>query len=367
MRTKFWLTVGLSASLLFLGLPFSDASAASAGQKCSKAGLLSGTKQAPLVCKKVGKKLVWQKAVVTTTSSTKTTGRVPGALSIPLNAYSLGRSATNQPAGIRLNWYYPYDFGSSLVSGYRFEVQTASTPWLFVSNLSAYTYNTTVKDDNLAGQTLRFRIAAFNSVGVGVFSETNWIEYPALSSSGVSVATLPSAVNSGVSTTTTVASATTTATTSTTSTTAPSQSGTVSQRSAVSKAASYLRSLAFSRSGLISQLQYEGFSLDDATYGTDAQNADWNAQAVKKGASYLRSSSFSRSGLIGQLQYEGFSDSEATYGTDAQNADWNAQAAKKAASYLKSSSFSRSGLIGQLLYEGFSQAQAEYGVGTTGL
>ena len=357
-------SIVVSVLLLSFALPISSVAAESVGKNCTKAGAIAGTIKNPLVCRKVGKKLVWRKAAATTTPSTQTTGRVPGALSIPLTAYSLGRNAARQPVGIRLDWYYPRDFGSSLVTGYRFEVQTTSTPWLFVSNLGAYTYNTVIKDDYLAGQTLRFRIAAINSVGVGVFSETNWIEYPALSSSGVSVATLPSAVNSGVSTTTTVASATTT---STTSTTAPSQSGTVSQRSAVSKAASYLRSLAFSRSGLISQLQYEGFSLDDATYGTDAQNADWNAQAVKKGASYLRSSSFSRSGLIGQLQYEGFSDSEATYGTDAQNADWNAQAAKKAASYLKSSSFSRSGLIGQLLYEGFSQAQAEYGVGTTGL
>ena len=89
--------------------------------------------------------------------------------------------------------------------------------------------------------------------------------------------------------------------------------------------------------------------------------------AVSKGASYLGSSSFSRSGLISQLQYEGFSSSEATYGTDSQDTDWNAQAAKKAASYLKSSSFSRTGLVDQLLYEGFTQAQAEYGVSTTGL
>jgi len=81
----------------------------------------------------------------------------------------------------------------------------------------------------------------------------------------------------------------------------------------------------------------------------------------------LRSSSFSRTGLISQLEYEGFSASQATYGTDSQNADWNAQAAKTAASYLKSSSFSRSSLISQLLYEGFTQSQAEYGVGTTGL
>jgi hypothetical protein len=99
----------------------------------------------------------------------------------------------------------------------------------------------------------------------------------------------------------------------------------------------------------------------------DAQKADWRAQAVKRGASYLRTSAFSRSGLIRQLEFEGFSSSEATHGTDAQNADWNAQAAKKAASYLKVSAFSRSGLISQLEYEGFTQSQAEFGVSSVGL
>ena len=328
----------------------SVADASSPGAACKKAGLTRGPISNQLICKKVGKKFKWVQI-----------GRAPGALSIALTAFSLGRNADNQPVGIRLNWYSPIDFGSSLVSGYRFEVQSASTPWLFVSNLSASTYSANVKDDDLAGKTLRFRIAAFNSVGVGVFSETNWIEYPSLSSSGGSASTLPSASNPGITTTTTVT------TTTTTTTTTPSQSGTVSQRNAVSKAASYLRSSAFSRSGLIGQLEYEGFSTSDATYGVDAQNVDWNAQAVKKGASYLRTSSFSRTSLIGQLEYEGFSNSQSVYGTDSQNADWNAQAAKKAASYLKSSSFSRSGLISQLLYEGFTQAQAEYGVGTTGL
>ena len=91
------------------------------------------------------------------------------------------------------------------------------------------------------------------------------------------------------------------------------------------------------------------------------------SNARKKAASYLKSQSFSRSGLIDQLEYSGFNNSDAVYGTDAQNADWKAQAAKKAASYLKSQSFSRSGLIDQLEYSGFTQAEAEYGVGTTGL
>jgi hypothetical protein len=89
--------------------------------------------------------------------------------------------------------------------------------------------------------------------------------------------------------------------------------------------------------------------------------------ARQKAGEYLSFMAFSRSGLIHQLEYEGFSNADATYGVDANNVDWNQQAAKKAADYLSMMSFSRSGLIAQLLYEGFSQAQAEYGVSTTGL
>ena len=77
-------------------------------------------------------------------------------------------------------------------------------------------------------------------------------------------------------------------------------------------------------------------------------------------------SAFSRTGLIDQLLYEGYTDAEAEYGVDAVGADWNEQAAKSAESYLEYSSFSRSGLIDQLLYEGFTDAEAEYGVAQNG-
>lgn len=76
---------------------------------------------------------------------------------------------------------------------------------------------------------------------------------------------------------------------------------------------------------------------------------------------------FSRSGLIEQLEFEGYSLSDATYGTDAQKADWNLQASKSAKLYLKTMPFSRSGLIEQLIFDGFSQSQAEYGVKSVGL
>lgn len=91
------------------------------------------------------------------------------------------------------------------------------------------------------------------------------------------------------------------------------------------------------------------------------------SNASEKAAEYLAFAAFSRSGLIGQLEFEGFSTADATYGVDAVGADWNEQAALKAAEYLDFSSFSRSGLIDQLVFEGFTQAEAEFGVSSTGL
>ena len=141
----------------------------------------------------------------------------------------------------------------------------------------------------------------------------------------------------------------------------------VNQSNARRKAASYLSYSSFSRSGLIKQLEFEGFSNADATYGADAQNASWNKQAEKKAASYLSYSAYSRTGLIKQLEFEGFSNSEATFGTDAQKADFNKQAAAKAEDYLSYSAFSRSGLIDQLIFEGFTTEQATFGADSTGL
>lgn len=89
--------------------------------------------------------------------------------------------------------------------------------------------------------------------------------------------------------------------------------------------------------------------------------------ARKAATSYLAYSAFSRTGLIKQLEYEGFSKADATYGADAQNANWNEQAAKAAKSYLSYSAFSRSGLIEQLMYEGYTLEQATFGAASTGL
>ena len=142
---------------------------------------------------------------------------------------------------------------------------------------------------------------------------------------------------------------------------------TLSQQQAIKSAESYLKYSAFSRSGLIRQLEYEKFSNADAIYAVDKLNVDWKEQAVKSAESYLKYSAFSRSGLIRQLEYEGFSNADATYAVDKLNVDWKEQAVKSAESYLKYSAFSRSSLIGQLEYEGFSNTEATYAVDQIGL
>ena len=72
----------------------------------------------------------------------------------------------------------------------------------------------------------------------------------------------------------------------------------------------------FSYSGLVEQLEYEGYSPAEAAYAADNCGADWYEQAVKSAKQYLEVMSFSRSGLIDQLEYEGFTYDQAAYGVD---------------------------------------------------
>ncbi|WP_178386495.1 Ltp family lipoprotein, partial [Pseudomonas aeruginosa] len=59
------------------------------------------------------------------------------------------------------------------------------------------------------------------------------------------------------------------------------------------------------------------YSTEDATYGVDKLGADWNEQAAKKAQSYLDVMPFSRSSLIDQLVFDGFTQAEAEYGVTA--------------------------------------------------
>ena len=89
--------------------------------------------------------------------------------------------------------------------------------------------------------------------------------------------------------------------------------------------------------------------------------------ALRAAAQYLNVLSFSHDGLIEQLEFEGYSTEDATFAADNCGADWNRQAELMAQQYLDSMPFSHSGLVEQLVFEGFTQEQAEHGVASVGL
>lgn len=148
--------------------------------------------------------------------------------------------------------------------------------------------------------------------------------------------------------------------------TEPTDDLTMGQANALSSAKSYLSFSAFSYDGLIKQLEFEGYTNEEAVYAADHCEADWNEQALKSADNYLDFTAFSYDGLIEQLEFEGFTTEQATYAAENCGADWFEQAVKCAKSYLDFGSFSKEGLIEQLEFEGFTHEQAVYGVEQNG-
>ena len=97
----------------------------------------------------------------------------------------------------------------------------------------------------------------------------------------------------------------------------PKNEVTISQKNAVKQAQNYLKFMAFSRTGLINQLEFEGYSTEDATYAVDNITVDWNEQCAKKAKDYLDFMAFSRDGLHDQLEFEGFTEEQIQYGLQA--------------------------------------------------
>lgn len=95
-----------------------------------------------------------------------------------------------------------------------------------------------------------------------------------------------------------------------------SQSITSGQRNALAVAQNYLDFMPFSYTGLIEQLEFEGYTRAEATYAADNCGADWYEQAVRAAENYLEIMAFSRSGLLEQLEFEGYTYDQAVYGVD---------------------------------------------------
>ncbi|MFN2527032.1 MAG: Ltp family lipoprotein [Actinomycetota bacterium] len=144
------------------------------------------------------------------------------------------------------------------------------------------------------------------------------------------------------------------------------------QENALSTAEDYISTSGFSRSGLIEQLEFEGYSTKNAAFAVDHLNLDWNEQAARSAEDYLSTSGFSRSGLIEQLEFDGYTRQQAEYGAGKALGGGGEEAASDLTSgqenalgtaedYLSMSGFSRSALIEQLVYDGYTRKQAEYG------
>ncbi|MHC3001399.1 Ltp family lipoprotein [Gordonia metallireducens] len=90
--------------------------------------------------------------------------------------------------------------------------------------------------------------------------------------------------------------------------------------SAIAMARDYLEYTSFSKSGLVDQLEFEGFSYSDSSAAVDQLEADgevnWYVQAAKSARQYREYSPFSRQSLIEQLEFEGFTHEQAVYGAD---------------------------------------------------
>ena len=110
-------------------------------------------------------------------------------------------------------------------------------------------------------------------------------------------------------------------------------------------------------------------SSDDDTstssFTDDYSALDYESQnCYDQAMSYLDFMAFSRNGLIHQLQHDGYTDQAISNALDLLERDyvsWDTEALKKAQEYMETFSFSQQRLYEQLIHDGFTEEQANYG------
>lgn len=89
--------------------------------------------------------------------------------------------------------------------------------------------------------------------------------------------------------------------------------GSSEQRRTIARAESYTNLMAFSRARLIQQLEFEGFTHNDAQWAVDQLTIDWNEQALKKANSYHSLMSLPPDNIRRLLTFEDFSEEQIDY------------------------------------------------------
>ena len=110
-------------------------------------------------------------------------------------------------------------------------------------------------------------------------------------------------------------------------------------------------------------------SSDDDTstssFTDDYSALDYESQnCYDQAMSYLDFMAFSRNGLIHQLQHDGYTDNAISNALDLLEkyyVSWDTEAVKKAQEYMETFSFSQQRLYEQLIHDGFTEGQANYG------
>lgn len=82
----------------------------------------------------------------------------------------------------------------------------------------------------------------------------------------------------------------------------------------VKKASWYVENTSSSRMEIIAILRKMEYSMEDCLAAIDSLNVNWNNQAKKAADNYLKITKFSKDELISQLQFDGFTLEEAQFG-----------------------------------------------------
>ena len=113
---------------------------------------------------------------------------------------------------------------------------------------------------------------------------------------------------------------------------------------------------------------YDTSSDDDtstSSFTDDYSALDYESQnCYDQAMSYLDFMAFSRNGLIQQLQHDGYTDQAISNALDLLEkyyVSWDIEAVKKAQEYMETFSFSQQRLYEQLIHDGFTEEQANYG------
>lgn len=85
----------------------------------------------------------------------------------------------------------------------------------------------------------------------------------------------------------------------------------VQQKNAVRAADNYISIMPFSSSSLATQLEFEGYTTDEANYAISQLDVDWAEQAVKAAENYIDIMPFSAESLTTQLEFDGHSPEHA--------------------------------------------------------